>query len=933
MSFFEAYFSDVTFKASGETAVCCPFPHHDLSGNVYQESVPSAHINLDKEIFHCKVCDVGLSEVGFISRVLDLTYHQAFELKRLLKQSRETRMDWQPVRQHLNPQYLTQFQIHPKVAEECQLGGEGDGLAVPVFIYDKLVDVRTYNPGGKPKVRSRKHAPTGMIIPFDVWRYSDPNRWTVICAGEKDMLVARSHGLNAITITGGEKAIPTYWLKQFKDKKVAICYDHDEAGILGANKLAMHLKPYAQCVRVVTAFHEVCVGKGEDITDFFLTYQQPVSKLQEYILHTPDFSEEDYQREKEKEVPTVPLLQASQPKYAGKKLRTNIQVLATFENQFLIPSTITATKTKIDESKPAANLLNVGDSRSWSLDENCIGDILYLCDSQLKENAIEEYKKKLLQLPKGEAGISISEPSKETIFKCMVSDAFESNARDAQHIEFLAYSINKKLENGKKYKITYKLVPHPFDGQKLTMMILDTEEANDSVSNFQINDDVKRQLSQFQKFEGESLNQAIHRHVEKVKGLVKYDANETLIQLIDLWFHTPLEFNMGNLKNQRAYLDTIIVGESRTGKSSISTALQEAYGLGTFVSLAGNSATIPGLVGGSSKAGGSWQVRAGMIPQNHRGAIIFEELAKSKGDILKELTDIKSSNEVRITRVNGTLQLPALVRMLTLTNPKVGGGGMSKPISSYPNGISVIADLVGTAEDIARFDLIAVLGDKGNLTIDPFWTPQDPYPIEDLRTKLRWIWSRQPDQIMISPEVYRHLVDVSNSLNKEFESYIKIFGTETWKKLIRLSIAVAAYVCSTDDSFTNIIIDQEHINYARNLMVSLYDNETFRFKEYVAEELSYKQLDDASVSNLQDLFIQNPTVLLHLETSSETTRNNLQAISGLEPKEFTVYVNRLVANKFVRFMKHEIVPTEKFRKGMKQINRTIRVPRVGETIA
>ena len=116
-------------------------------------------------------------------------------------------------------------------------------------------------------------------------------------------------------------------------------------------------------------------------------------------------------------------------------------------------------------------------------------------------------------------------------------------------------------------------------------------------------------------------------------------------------------------------------------------------------------------------------------------------------------------------------------------------------------------------------------------------------------------------------------------------------------------------------------------------MVSLYDNETFRFKEYVAEELSYKQLDDASVSNLQDLFIQNPTVLLHLETSSETTRNNLQAISGLEPKEFTVYVNRLVANKFVRFMKHEIVPTEKFRKGMKQINRTIRVPRVGETIA
>lgn len=933
MSFFEAYFSDVTFKTSGETAVCCPFPHHDLAGNLYQEQVASAHINVDKGIFHCKVCSTGLSEVGFIAKVLDLTYQRAYEVKRLLSSAKETVLDWQPARALLNPHYLQTYQIHPQVAELCQLGGEGEGLAVPVFIYDRLVDVRTYNPGQKPKVKSRPHTQSGMIIPFDVWRHENPSRWTVICAGEKDMLVARSQGLNAITLTGGERAIPTYWLSQFKGRKVAICYDHDEAGIQGATRLAMYLKPYADCVRVVTGFHDICVEKGEDITDFFLKYQQPVARLQQYILDTPDFTEEDYQREKEKEIPTVPLLQASQPKYAGKKLRTNVQVLATFETQFLIPSVIEAKKVSLDESKPTANILNVGERRTWCLDEHCIGDLLYLCDSQLKETAIEEHKRKLLQIPKGEAGVHMTEPSKETVFKCMVSDAFESNARDAQHIEFLAYSINKKLENGKKYKITYKLVPHPFDGQKLTMMILEIEEANDSVTHFKVTDEVKQQLKLFQPQGQETITQTIHRHVEKVKGLVKYDANEQLIQLIDLWYHTPLEFNLGSMKHQRAYLDTIIIGESRTGKSSISTALQETYGLGTFVSLAGNSATIPGLVGGSSKAGGSWQVRAGIIPQNHRGAIIFEELAKSKGDILKELTDIKSSNEVRITRVNGTLQLPALVRMLTLTNPKVGSGGMSKPISSYPNGISVIADLIGTAEDIARFDLIAVLGDKGNTQINPFWQPEEPYPAEAYQTKLRWIWSRDPEQILITPDVYQHLVAVSNQLNQEYESYIKIFGTETWKKLIRLSIAVAAYVCSTDESFTNIIVSQTHINYARDLMVSLYDNETFRFKEYVEEEQSYARLDDAAVSNLQDLFIQNPTVLLHLETSSETTRNNLQAISGLEPKDFTAYVNRLVANKFVRFMKHEIVPTEKFRKGMKQINRTIRVPRVGESIA
>ena len=58
-----------------------------------------------------------------------------------------------------------------------------------------------------------------------------------------------------------------------------------------------------------------------------------------------------------------------------------------------------------------------------------------------------------------------------------------------------------------------------------------------------------------------------------------------------------------------------------------------------------------------------FQTRAGVIPQNHRGLIIFEEFGKSNTNILKELTDIRSSNEVRIARVSGTITMPTMVRM------------------------------------------------------------------------------------------------------------------------------------------------------------------------------------------------------------------------------------------------------------------------------
>ena len=137
--------------------------------------------------------------------------------------------------------------------------------------------------------------------------------------------------------------------------------------------------------------------------------------------------------------------------------------------------------------------------------------------------------------------------------------------------------------------------------------------------------------------------------------------------------------------------------------------------------------------------------------------------------------------------------MPAMVRMIALTNTKAVGGSI-KPIAAYPNGIAIVTELVPTAEDIARYDMIVVLSDRGNSQIDPFWEPETPFPQECYRDRVRWVWSRTADQIIISKEVGLHIMARSNELNKEFDSHIKISGTEAWKKLSRLAIAVAGYL-------------------------------------------------------------------------------------------------------------------------------------------
>ena len=535
-----------------------------------------------------------------------------------------------------------------------------------------------------------------------------------------------------------------------------------------------------------------------------------------------------------------------------------------------------------------------------------------------------------MHIPKTEKYVSIKYSEKAIVYKAYVTEMLESMNTDTMPMEYTCYSIGHRLESGKKYMVTYKLVPHPYKGQQLIMLITDVVTANDSVSNFIITDKVKNDLAVIQNIPG-TLTEKVDTLVQKVKGLLGYDGNDTLITAMDLAYHTVLGFNFGSFKNVRGYLDTLIVGESRVGKSSTAEALRTTYQLGTFTSLAGNSATVPGLIGGSNKTnGGAFQTKAGLIPQNHKGLIIFEEFGKCNTNIVRELTDVRSSNEVRITRVSGTLTLPAMVRMISLSNVKTTSGEI-KSIASYPNGISIVTELVSTAEDIARYDVIAILSDKGSKEINPMWRPEEPFADEIYQTRIRWVWSRKPEQVILSDEVCNYIIGAANDLNSKYDCHIKIFGTEAWKKVARLAIAVAAYTVSTDETYNNIIVKTEHVDWAVRFYVSLYDNPTFRLKEYVESERRYSVIDDDGVQLLTNLYIKAPALLLMLEQEARPSRNTLMAAVGLDTKDYNILMNQLIRGSFVKLVGNDVLPTERFRLGMAKVPRSATVTRLGET--
>ena len=927
-SFFEYYFDEYDFSKR-ETAVCCPFPHHTESGIEYYETNPSAHINLDKGLFHCKVCDTGLSEIAFISKVLGTSYESASKIAKMFT-TKENKYTWNKnyqISEDIKSKCLS-LGISETVVDELDIKTEfGDEIAFPVFMYGKLVDVRSYRPHDRAnKIKSRAGTTSGLIIPFDIWRYTPKNKWTILCAGEKDMAVTRSQGFNAITLTGGEKALPKI-TTVFKDRKIAICYDNDEAGISGAHALASELMKYASEVKVVTNFHEVCKEHGEDLTDYFTKYNKTKADLIDCINSTPLYTIEEAREEQQKRRPLISLLEASKPQYINRIVQSNVQVVATYEKAMPVPTTIYAKKINcVGEAK--YNQMLVGEERTWELSENTCQDVLKLIDNNFTEDQIRENIRSILGISKYERDVRVEKPTKDTVYQCNVTDLFEATSKDIATIEFTAYVLKKRLESGKKYLITYKLVPHPYKGQQLTMIIIDVEEACDSVTNFRVTDEVKKNLDLFRNLEG-SVKERLDKLAEMAKAYIGYDGYNNLIQAIDLSYHTVLEYNFGTFKNVRGYLDTLIVAESRVGKSSTAEAFQKLYKLGAFTSLAGNSATIPGIIGGSTKVNGNYQTRAGLIPMNHRGLVIFEELAKCNSNLVRELTDIRSSNQVRIARVSGTLTLPALVRMITLTNVK-NTGHKIKPINSYPNGVDILVELIGSPEDIARYDIMLVLGEQGNKVIDPFWEPIEPFEPEAYQTRIRWVWSRTADQVVIDQEVGRYVLEKCNELNKEYDSHIKIFGTEAWKKVSRLAIAIAGYLVSTDSSYERIIVTKEHVDAAVQYLIDCYDNSTFKLREYVAMERMYNEIDEDGIALLQELYNTNPSILLQLERINRTNKQNIMAATGLESNDYNKFMQRLTQGLFITYEGYDIIPTQRFRLGMSKINRAGKIHKIGE---
>jgi hypothetical protein len=243
---------------------------------------------------------------------------------------------------------------------------------------------------------------------------------------------------------------------------VYIVYDNDTPGREGAVKLASALFNVTKYVYICNIGEYVKEDK-EDITDFFVKYKLGTTEFNDMMSKAKQFDSTCQEEYVKKSYPEVTLNEASTT-YLGKIVRSNVQVMATYEDQYSVPSYASFEKVSVG-GKEERNMHHKGDAEYWNLQKRNFEDVLILTDNNLKKGQIIDNLKSIVGWG-NEDFVEVKTSNPKTIFKACVADCTESVvAKDIKRTEFTCYT-DEKLEAGKNYQIIYKVVPHPYKGQQ-----------------------------------------------------------------------------------------------------------------------------------------------------------------------------------------------------------------------------------------------------------------------------------------------------------------------------------------------------------------------------------------------------------------------------------------------------------------------------------
>lgn len=424
---------------------------------------------------------------------------------------------------------------------------------------------------------------------------------------------------------------------------------------------------------------------------------------------------------------------------------------------------------------------------------------------------------------------------------------FDSNEYVVRKGFFIGYPIAAN----QRYKLTGYPVKDP-KTQASSFLFEEKEKLATDIENFKVTPQIIEELKVFQPGDNQSVEEKwTEIHKDLAANVYRLIGREQMAFAIDLVAHSTRGFAFRNEPFVKGWAEIVVVGDSGCGKSKLVEKLVHGhYGVGEM--LDGASSKRTGLLYSYQENGGKgWMLIWGAFPLNDGGLITVDEFGDLPDEQFALMTEARSSGRVKATGVVNA-ETFARVRFIALTNPKKG-----KHLAEYGFPCTALKELVPAAADIRRFDLACAVA-SNEVPYDKINSPEfDKVPHVFTKyacsTLIRWIWSRDPSQVVFEDAASVSVLKYANVMAKEYYAgeIPLVEPADQRFKIARLAAAAAGRTFSTDETGERIIVKEEHVDWVYAILSTLYMNPNFRYYDWSRDR---RKSDLGEAADMEELY-------------------------------------------------------------------------------
>lgn len=805
--------------------------------------------------------------------------------------------------QRIMRQLITDRGLTRKTLERYKIGYDGERIIIPVRdALDQLVNVRRYAPGAK--------ANKMMNWPG----YGDATLWGMdalkmkrvfLHEGEMDALLQRQYGFPSLTATAGAGTWLAEWNVHFADKVVYIVYDVDKQGEAGARKVANNLRNVAEKVFVVKLPLTV---QGSDQTDYYVHQGYSKQNFIDLCKGTPAFRDPRVSRERgRREVPEVRMRDSFDPALVDQP----ISMVATISGRSATPTAL-----------PRSYILNCAQDWQKTKCTSCPMNDRWGGEHKGEIPADDRVLLQMVDLPddkrRGELLRSIEVPSTcpkvemhldsqwrvdELAVVPNIDDPDDSDGDQVLRRIFNVTDMGKLTPVNTTARLTGVSTPNPKSGQ-VVFQSWGFEETKTSLDSFEMTEETRVVLENvFQPKPDQSPMDKLQELARDLAANVTHIYGRPELHIAyDLVWHSVLDYSFRGNRLGKGWLELLVMGDTRTGKSEAAERIRHHYQCGVLKSCEG--ATLAGLVGGAQQIGNSWVITWGTIPLQDRRLVILDEVSGMQDkNIIEQMSAVRSSGRAQISKIVSQ-ETFARTRTIWISNPVDG-----RPIQATNNGaIDAIQLLIKNPEDIARFDfaMVAAQEDVDSAVINSAEPPSAPHrATRELSSALvTWAWSRKPEQVHWGKGVETHVLACAERLGSRYIADPPLIQPENVRvKLARLSVAVAARLFSHDGTGHAVLVLKEHVEAAVELLDMLYGKRWFGYADHSRKEIRARQSARDNEQGCRTLLLGNEGILDTLKTTINDTQfraRDFSEFGGMDPEMANQAVTSLLRMGMVR---------------------------------